>query len=99
MRSKISKNFDLKIFHFHIIFNGNFRKFSKIFDLKNFRGMHLWMDADHRLINRFPSDQKHRPRHCQKSADVKYLALIVVSRGEKKEIDYADTESRKLAPT
>ena len=26
---------------------------SKIFDLKNFRGMHLWMDADRRPINIF----------------------------------------------
>ena len=76
------------------------RKFSKIFDLQqNFRGMHLWMDADHRLINLFPSDQKHSTRNCIKFADVKYLVLIVHIRGEKKEIDHTDTESRKLAPT
>ena len=61
-----------------------FENCRKIFELNFFRGMHLWMDADHRLINLFPSDQKHSTRNCIKLADVEYLALIVHSRGEKK---------------
>ena len=56
--------------------------------------MHLWMDADHRLINIFPSDRKHSSRNCIKFADVKYLVLIVDSRGEKKVLKLHDTESR-----
>ena len=62
----------------------SFFEISEKFRSKKNRGMHRWMDADHRLINLFPSDQKHSTRNCIKFADVKYLALIVHSRGGKK---------------
>ena len=56
-----------------------FRKFSIS---KFFRGMHLWMDADHRLINIFPSDQKHSTMNYMKLTDAIFFVLNVDSRRE-----------------
>ena len=48
-----------------------------------------------RLLRILSSDQKQKSRNCLKFADVKYLVLIVDSRGEQENPYLADTESRK----